>query len=314
MKQLIISLLTLMPFMANYAQELTEVMKIEMKDTVITFKVSDIKSFSFDEVEWIEEPTYELRILTFEDKDAKFTPYSLDYAGAEITTWSDLIDEPEYGGPLCYGDYMSCEYTWYDEGNTELTHTFPYNFGCYCFWGGGHAISNYASTDYVNFGTYENQLRVYGEEGAGGHNGSPNFCMHFGYKDNTPYNGTEYLPAISFADGEARIIDHMYVNNSAYAINCYMNGNGLTANIGEEDWVKILATGYDADGNETGTLEFYLVNGPDNIITEWTKWDLSGLGKVVSVEFNLTGSSDNGYGFSQPAYFAYDDVAVRFEK
>ena len=41
------------------------------------------------------------------------------------------------------------------------------------------------------------------------------------------------------------------------------------ANIGEEDWVKILATGYDADGNETGTLEFYLVNGPDNIITEY---------------------------------------------
>ena len=30
--------------------------------------------------------------------------------------------------------------------------------------------------------------------------------------------------------------------------------------------------------------------------------------------FNVTGSSDNGYGFSQPAYFAYDDVAVRFEK
>ena len=28
----------------------------------------------------------------------------------------------------------------------------------------------------------------------------------------------------------------------------------------------------------------------------------------------MTGSSDNGYGFSQPAYFAYDDVAVRFEK
>ena len=100
-----------MPFMANYAQELTEVMKIEMKDTVITFKVSDIKSFSFDEVEWVEEPTYELRVLTFEDKDAKFSPYSLDYAGAEITTWSDLIDDPEYGGPLCYGDYMSCEYT-----------------------------------------------------------------------------------------------------------------------------------------------------------------------------------------------------------
>ena len=29
---------------------------------------------------------------------------------------------------------------------------------------------------------------------------------------------------------------------------------------------------------------------------------------------DMTGSSDNGYGFSQPAYFAYDDVAVRIEK
>lgn len=259
-------------------------------------------------------PEYELRYLTFEDEDAKFAPYTLDYADAEITTWSDLIDDPEYNGPLCYGDYMSCEYTWYDEGNTELTHTFPYNYYAYCYWGGGHAVSNYASTDYVNYGTYENQLRVYGEEGAGGHNGSANFCMHFGYKDGSPYNGTDYLPALRFFDGEARVIDHMYVNNSAYAINCYMNGNGLTANIDDEDWVKLIAIGYDADGNETGTVEFYMVDGPNRIITEWTKWDLSSLGAVVSIEFNVTGSSDNGYGYSQPAYFAYDDLAVRFDR
>ena len=51
-----------------------------------------------------------------------------------------------------------------------------------------------------------------------------------------------------------------------------------------------------------------------SIMMDWTKWDLSGLGKVLKVTFNVTGSSDNGYGFSQPAYFAYDDVAVRFEK
>ena len=106
----------------------------------------------------------------------------------------------------------------------------------------------------------------------------------------------------------------MYVNNSAYAINCYMNGNGLTANIDDEDWVKLIAIGYDADGNETGTVEFYMVDGPNRIITEWTKWDLSSLGAVVSIEFNVTGSSDNGYGYSQPAYFAYDDLAVRFDR
>ena len=59
---------------------------------------------------------YELRILTFEDKDAKFESYTLDYVdywkGKDITTWSDLIDTPQYGGPLTYADYMSAEYHW----------------------------------------------------------------------------------------------------------------------------------------------------------------------------------------------------------
>ena len=260
--------------------------------------------------EWIQE--MELRTLTFEDADAKFSPYELSYCGASISTWSDLIDDPEYGGPLYYGDYMSAEYTWWDENNTELTHIFPYNYSAYCYWGGGHVISNYASRDYVTNGTYENQATVYGDEGAGGHNGSSNFCMHFGYIDGSEYNATDYLPELTFADGKARVIDHMWVNNSTYALNCYFNGNGLTANIGEEDWVKLLAIGYDENDNATATVEFYMVNGPDYVITDWTKWDLTGLGAVTRVEFNITGSSDNGYGYSQPAYFAYDDVAVQF--
>ncbi|MBR0362588.1 MAG: hypothetical protein IIX38_02195, partial [Alistipes sp.] len=66
-------------------------------------------------VEAEEELPYELRILTFEDEDARFEPYVLDYAGVEITTWSDLVDDPQYGGPLTYGDYMSAMYTWWDE-------------------------------------------------------------------------------------------------------------------------------------------------------------------------------------------------------
>ena len=107
----------------------------------------------------------------------------------------------------------------------------------------------------------------------------------------------------------------MYVNNICYAINCYVDGNGLTANIGLDDWVKLVATGYDKDGKAVETkAELYLCNGPDNIVMDWTKWDLSVLGEVTKIEFNITGSSDNGYGFSQPAYFAYDDVAVRFPK
>ncbi|WP_302934556.1 DUF4465 domain-containing protein [Alistipes putredinis] len=43
---------------------------------------------------------------------------------------------------------------------------------------------------------------------------------------------------------------------------------------------------------------------------EWTKWDLSSLGKVAKVRFNMTGGPDNGYGFSMPAYYALDDITI----
>lgn len=273
--------------------------------------------------EWVEN--IELRTLSFEDGSEKFAPYTItgydtmsdSYYDHEVSVWSDLIDVPEYGGPLCYGDMgfygegRGCDYHWYDEGNTFLATEFPVNYGSQVYWGGGHVVSNYASTDYATYGTYEHQMTVYGPEGAGGKGGSINFGIHYGYIDGSDYNMTEVLPYFYFADGQARIIDHMWVNNSCYAISCYADGNGLTENIGENDYVKIVATGYDIDGNPTES-EFFLCNGPEHFVTEWAKWDLTSQGKVVKVEFNILGSSDNGYGFSQPSYFAYDDVAVQF--
>ena len=264
---------------------------------------------------------YELRVLTFEDADAKFSDYVLEYCSAEISTWSDLIDQTQYSGDILYsmsqteGDY----YSWTDENNTFLAHHLPYNYYTYCYWGGGHAISNYVTSDYVTYGNYEYQLTVYNSNtgddvvfGGGGHNGSDNFCVHFGYMDGSAYNYTEELPSICFSDGTPRVIDHMWVANTAYALNCFGNGNSLTEAIKEGDSVYLTATGYDENDTKTGQCTIYLVNGPDNIVDRWVKWDLSSLGEVCRVDFNVLGTSDNGYGFSQPAYFAYDDVAVRF--
>ena len=265
---------------------------------------------------------YELRVLTFEDADYKG---GTNFAGGN--DWTSLIDNPQYGGKLLYSDDgqgttdVEKAYTWFDENNTELSHTLPYSFKNYCYWSGGHAISHYVTSNFTEYGDFNHQLTVYSKDATteigttgGGHNGSNNFAVHYGYKDNTSYTTGQVLPAISFKDGVERVVDHMYVNNIAYAIKCYIDGNSLTAKIGPDDWVKLTATGYDSEGNKTGEASIYLCNGPDEIIMDWTKFDLSGLGKVLKVEFNITGSSDNGYGFSQPAYFAYDDVAVRFEK
>ena len=296
--------------------------------------------------EWVEE--LDLRVLTFEDADAKFESYWLDYAydwsGKEITTWSDLVDDVQYGGPLTYADYMSAMYTWYDEGNTELYHMFPDNYA-YCFWGGGHAISNYWGEGYTDEDRDKHIAKYYGddyvEDNAGNdsmlgwfnlqfmtpvapHSGD-NFCVHYGYKDFFSY--VENLPELCFADGEARVIDHMYVTNTNYTLNQLYNGvkseegnsfGGNWTGLTEDAWLKIVAQGFDdvdadADAEPISEVEFYLVKGFE-VVEDWRKWDLSELGAVAKVRFNFLYSDEMGgrYGFTIPGYFAYDDVAVRF--
>lgn len=286
-----------------------------MKKTILLTAVLCMTAFS---PVWGED--YEIRVLTFEDSDWKGGENMYGEAN-----WSSLIDS-QYGGsklygPSGYGYSNEAEvYTWRDENNTELSNTLSYAYGSWCYWSGGHAISNYGTANYSSYGDYTCQLTVFNGNGTEeitqkghGHNGSDNFAVHFGYADNSGWStGVDALPVLTFADGVARIVDHIWVTNTTYAMSCMFNGNGLTASISEDDWIKVVVEGFN-NGESTGTIDIYLCNGPDNILTEWTKFDLYELGKVTSLRFNITGSSDNGYGFSQPAYFAYDDVAVRFE-
>lgn len=265
---------------------------------------------------------YTLRTLTFEDSD--YASESANYLG--VKNWSSLIDSPQYGGELLYGDNhgvttsasTSVNYKWYDKGNTYLYSELPENWGTKMYWGGGHAISNYWDGN-LSHGDYTNQLAVYVKDDQGngtmghGHNGSNNFAVHYGYRDNSGYSASN-LPTLSFGDNVARVIDHMYVNINTYLANALINGNDLTSKLGPDDYIRIEATGYHEDGS-TKTVKFPLAIGTSYIVDNWTKWDrLYELGKVKKVEFNVVGTSDNGYGFSQPAYFCYDDVAVQFPK
>ena len=241
-----------------------------------------------------EAPEYELRTLSFEQEQ-----------------WNGLIDEVQYGGSLLYAD--GGKYSWHDEGNTELCHSFvtPY-------WTGGHAISNYAMDDYTTlpegyYGWYELQLSVLG----GGCNGSRNFAVHNGYADF--YNSQIYdasLQTLEFADGVERVVESMWVTNTCYMLNSLSYGDGFNSPATEVSFVKVVAYGYNSLEEEVGKVEFMLCDGIDNIVSAWTKWELSSLGKVAKIAFNFEASSDQigDYGMNCPAYFAYDDVVVRFEK
>ena len=241
---------------------------------------------------------YELRVLTFEDED---------YLGSEGSTyWSDFIPSSQYGSG--HGSY-----SWYDEGNTELL--FYPVMGMFGYYSGHAGISNYVGTDWENEGNYMYDIQAYNV--TGGHSGT-NFNTHFGYADNSDYGMNENLPSFEFDDGVARVIDHMWVTNTTYVYKeLQAAGFGSTYVLSDKSTFKIVARGYASvfDEEPVTSSEFYLLSEGKQFVTEWTKWDLSELGEVAKVDFNLVGSEDmiGDYGLSVPGYFAYDDVAVRFK-
>ena len=239
-------------------------------------------------------------VLTFEDADYISYPSVANY-------WSNLIDNPQYGGPLLNGD----DYYWFDLGNTNLQSS---GFsGEYKYASGGHAVSNYVDTD-LTHGDYNHQLAVPikdSKTGFGGHNGSKNFCVHYGAVANVTDLGNTNLPSLLFNSGITHVIDHMYVAPTTYLLNVEENGNEYASALGQDGWLKIVAYGLSEDLiHQTGKCEFYLYKD-GQAVKNWTKWDLSSLGRVHAVAFNMEGSDVGAYGLNTPAYFAYDDVTVR---
>ena len=150
-----------------------------------------------------------------------------------------------------------------------------------------------------------------------------------------------------------RVIDHIYITNTNYALNQIIHGvsredrpddafGGNYGGIDECTYLKVVAYGYpkslaeelddlkDSDSytNNDSTsspmdflaqglitsVEFDLVKDGKAVL-DWQRWDLSALGEVAKVKFNFEWSEDMDgiYGFTIPAYFAYDDVAVQWE-
>ena len=254
-----------------------------------------------------------LKVLTFEDEDY--------LGGANMVgeaNWSSLIDKGEYyAGGLLYGSDMWSTpiekmYTWHDENNTELAHIINESTFCTNFGAGGHAISNYILEDLTK-GTFERQLSVPfcdPTTKGGGYNGSQNFAVHYGYMDDSGFGMMTKLPGFYFKDEVARVVDHMYVALTTYHMNSYVNGDGFCQPLAENETSDIVAIGYNGD-EKVGEVKFRIA-GDMTYLKDWAKWDLSALGKVTRIGFNIIGTSDNGYGFSRPAYFAYDNVAVQF--
>ena len=220
----------------------------------------------------------------------------------KVLTFED-VPASYLAGPTSAGESIKSGYSGYHDSVTDIRFDSEVTeYGGISYWSSGIAVSQWK--DKATAGT-TNECSVYGN---GGHSGSATFGVSFGatsiYFNTT---GAEY------------VIEEMWVMNSTYAALSMMNGDAFGAKIfsyADGDWFKLTVKGYASNSTvETGTVEFYLADfrtaTSPGIVTEWSKVDLTSLGKVHSLKFELSSSDIGSWGMNTPGYFCIDDIVVR---
>ena len=191
-----------------------------------------------------------------------------------------------------------------DDDDREFFTSGDYAFasGCmhdwdYWYWFG---YANHTETKYETLDDQWNNIV------GGGYDGSATYGVAFAAE----FNGPCYVTLL----GEPAVVPGFYITNSSYAYTSMANGDGFAKKFGKGDWFKLTITGFDADNNETGSKEYYLADLRDEatayIINDWRYVDLSGLGKVAKLGFELTSTDNGSYGMNTPAYFCFDNFGA----
>ncbi len=209
----------------------------------------------------------------------------------EGDSWSAYIDSPQYNGPLLYGDNAK-NYSWTDE-ETQLSGGMTNAWGgTYGFAEGGIAISNYIDSDISVARSYTDQLAVPVS------NGSKNFAV--------VYCGA----TLKFADGVARQIVSMDVIGTTYLLGVIKNGDGYAKALTDQgDYLNVIVTGYNGE-NVVGTTKIAIALS-GGFLTKWYTKELSDLGKVTSLSFDMESNDVSEWGMKAPKYFAFDNVVVK---
>ena len=105
----------------------------------------------------------------------------------------------------------------------------------------------------------------------------------------------------------------VYVCNHPWPYYGCEHGDSFGRAFEEGDYFELTAHGVDAEGNEKSVsinlIEF--TDGEFKALNDWTFFDLSSLGEVVSVYFTLTSTDTGAYGMNTAAYFCMDKFQVK---
>ena len=188
----------------------------------------------------------------------------------------------------------------FSSGNIFLPNSYDPEF---FFWS-GWAIS--ATTDVTTPG-FLNDLSA---NTGGGHNGSATYAVSY-----AAFGSTMRLTGPAMGGQVAG----MYVTNGTYATLSMKDGDSFAKKFGGEtgddpDFFLLTVKGYEGGELKDQSVDFYLAdyrfedNSQDYIVEDWTWLDLTSLGNVDSLSFELTSSDVGQFGMNTPAYFCVDDV------
>jgi hypothetical protein len=122
---------------------------------------------------------------------------------------------------------------------------------------------------------------------------------------------------IEGAGDEGVELSGVWVTNTTYTYLAMRDGDAYSKQFGGEagddpDFFLLSITGLAPGGGETGPVELYLADyraddpSDDVLVDDWTWLDLSALGPVTGLRFELSSSDMGEYGMNTPAYFAID--------
>jgi hypothetical protein len=213
-----------------------------------------------------------------------------------IATFDDLPLAPEarWNGADGAGGFISGQVQFINNYNPD--------------WDGwdGFAYSNRTDPNMVGLDAQYNAIA------GGGQGGSANYGVVF--------VGWESLPTLTLVTPQ--VLGGLYVTNDSYAYYDMLHGSAFSKKFGgakgdDPDWFKLSITGLDASGHETGRVEFYLAdyrftdNTKDYLLKSWAFVDLSSLGEVKALQFNLDSSDKTGPYLNTPSYVCVDTIVPR---
>lgn len=216
-----------------------------------------------------------------------------------MATFDDLYLEPDshWSGDTEDEDYMNGSFF---SGSFEFNNLYMADWDSWAFFG----YANHTATSFSSFATDQWNSSV-----GHGVDDSENYGILFV----SPFMGKSVTTLTNTTDGES--IPGMYITNSAWVVDAVVNGDGMEGKFEQGDLLTLKVTGLKADGTSS-SLEIPLADFRDSDAKEhwyldsWQWVDLSALGQVKSLEWDMTSTKQNAYGMTTPAYVCLDNIGA----